>query len=88
VNSFRSADPLPPETYVLAQMICRGFVDHTVTAVGGDMTLSGGTGIRLTFGRIVISLEDEDALDSLTTAIDKANELAGETFRPMGSTIR
>jgi len=81
VSSSRSIDPLPPETYVLTQMICRGPVDHTVTAVGGDMTLSGGPGIRLTFGRIVISLEDQEALDALTTAVDQANELGQRTFK-------
>ncbi|QNK81100.1 hypothetical protein [Nakamurella sp. PAMC28650] len=80
MSSFRSSDPLLPETYVMTQMICRGFVDHKVVVVDGHMTLSGAPGIRLSFGRIVISLEDEEALDALISAVDQAHELVEEAF--------
>lgn len=67
---------------MIAQVLCRGTLDQSVTAVTGQAARDGKPQIRVSFGRILFYLEDRASLIVLTAAIDRANELAPKVFGP------
>jgi len=70
------------ECLMIAQVLCRGTLDQTVTAVTGQAARDGKPQIRVSFGRILFYLEDRASLMALTAAVDRANELSERVFGP------
>ncbi len=71
-----------PRMQVATQAIFAGPQDHRVSAVTAEATGRGYGHIAVRVGRILVYLEDRDALQAWTTAIGKAADSADQAFGP------
>jgi len=71
-----------PRMQVATQAIFAGPQDHRVFAMTPQATGRGYGHIAVRVGRILVYLEDRDALQAWTTAIGKAADLADSAFGP------
>ncbi len=71
-----------PRMQVAAQAIFAGPQDHRVCAMTPQATGRGYGHIAVRVGRILVYLEDRQALEAWTTAIGKAADLADSAFGP------
>jgi len=67
---------------VATQAIFAGPQDHRVAAVTAEASGRGYGHIAVRVGRVLVYLEDRDALQAWTTAIGKAADLADAAFGP------
>ena len=71
-----------PRMQVATQAIFAGPQEHRVFAMTPQATGRGYGHIAVRVGRILLYLEDRDALQAWTTAIGKAADLADAAFGP------
>jgi len=71
-----------PRMQVATQAIFAGPQDHRVFAMTPQATGRGYGHLAVRVGRILVYLEDRDALQAWTTAIGKADGLADSAFGP------
>jgi len=71
-----------PRMQVATQAVFAGPQDHRVSAVTAEASGRGYGHITIRVGRILVYLEDRDALQAWTTAIGRAAELADSAFGP------
>ncbi len=71
-----------PRMQVATQAIFAGPQDHRVFAMTPQATGRGYGHIAVRVGRVLVYLEDRDALQAWTTAIGKAADLADAAFGP------
>ncbi len=71
-----------PRMHVATQAVFAGPQDHRVSAMTAEASGRGHGHIAIRVGRILIYLEDRDALQAWTTAIGKATDLADSAFGP------
>ncbi len=71
-----------PRMQVATQAIFAGPQDHRVFAMTPQATGRGYGHIAVRVGRVLVYLEDRDALQAWTTAIAKAADLADSAFGP------
>jgi len=77
-----------PRMQVATQAIFAGPQDHRVSAMTARASGRGYGHIAKRVGRILVYLEDRDALQAWTTAIGKAADLADSAFGPHLPTCR
>ncbi len=71
-----------PRMQVATQAIFAGPQDHRVFAMTPQATGRGYGDIAVRVGRVLLYLEDRQALQAWTTAIGKATDLADSAFGP------
>jgi len=71
-----------PRMQVATQAIFAGPQEHRVFAMTPQATGRGYGYIAVRVGRVLVYLEDRDALQAWTTAIGKAADLADQAFGP------
>jgi len=71
-----------PRMQVASQAIFAGPQDHRVCAMTPQASGRGYGHIAVRVGRVLVYLEDRDALQAWTTAIGKAADLADAAFGP------
>ncbi len=71
-----------PRMQVATQAIFAGPQEHRVCAMTPQATGRGYGHIAVRVGRVLVYLEDRDALQAWTTAIGKAADLAEAAFGP------
>ena len=71
-----------PRMQVATQAIFAGPQDQRVSAVTAEASGRGYGHIAVRVGRVLVYLEDRDALQAWTTAIGKAADLADAAFGP------
>ncbi len=71
-----------PRMQVAIQAIFAGPQEHRVCAMTPEASGRGYGHIAVRVGRVLVYLEDRDALQAWTTAIDKAADLADAAFGP------
>ena len=71
-----------PRMQVATQAIFAGPQDHRVFAMTPQATGRGYGHIAVRVGRVLVYLEDRQALEAWTTALDKAADLADSAFGP------
>ncbi len=71
-----------PRMQVAIQAIFAGPQEHRVCAMTPQASGRGYGHIAVRVGRVLVYLEDRDALQAWTTAIDKAADLADAAFGP------
>ncbi len=71
-----------PRMQVATQAVFAGPQDHRVSAVTAEASGRGYGHLAVRVGRILVYLEDRDALQAWTTAIGKAAGLADAAFGP------
>ncbi len=71
-----------PRMQVAIQAIFAGPQDHRVAAMTPEASGRGYGHIAVRVGRVLVYLEDRDALLAWTTAIGKAADLADAAFGP------
>ncbi len=71
-----------PRMQVATQAIFAGPQDHRVFAMTPQASGRGYGHIAVRVGRVLVYLEDRDALQAWTTAIGKATDLADAAFGP------
>lgn len=68
---------------VIASATLRGDQDRRVQGVTAVASRTGTAHIALRVGRVLVYLEDRDALDALRHAVHSAEGLADEVFGPV-----
>ena len=71
-----------PRMQVATQAVFAGPQEHRVSAATAEASGRGYGHIAVRVGRILVYLEDRDALQAWTTAIGKAADLADAAFGP------
>ncbi len=71
-----------PRMQVATQAVFAGPQEHRVSAATAEASGRGYGHIAVRVGRILVYLEDRDALQAWTTAIGKAADLADQAFGP------
>jgi len=71
-----------PRMQVATQAIFAGPQDHRVCAMTPEATGCGYGHIAVRVGRVLVYLEDRQALEAWSTAIGKAADLADAAFGP------
>jgi hypothetical protein len=70
----------PDACRVIAQAICAGYQERKVCGYTGQMASSGQPYIAVRVGRVLIYLEDREALTSFIQAFDRAQDLVDRVF--------
>ena len=67
---------------LVCQALCQGPLEPKVTAVSGAAARTGQAHIAVRYGRLLLYLEDRAALEALSRAVGRAEELATTVFGP------
>jgi hypothetical protein len=81
-NGSRSDDNPPPESRIAAQVIFAGPQDYRVLAVPSRAARSGRSHVAIRIDRLLVYIEDREALESCVLAWGRAIELAERLFPP------
>ena len=65
---------------IAIQALCRGALDWRVQGVTGAAARKGQAHIALRYGRVLLYLEDREALETLVDALEAACELREQVF--------
>jgi hypothetical protein len=87
-NGSRGDDYPARESRIAAQVIFAGHQDHQVLAVTGRAARSGVPHIAIRIDRLLVYVEDREALESCVLAWGRAIELAEQLFPPEEATAR
>lgn len=69
--------------HVAAQVVMRGTQGYRVRAVAPEAGVQGKGHIAIRIGRVLIYLQDRDALRSLRDAVEEADNFADRVYGPV-----